>query len=247
MISAQVVIFSGPTLSHTEAAQQLAAEYLPPAAQGDIYRATLRRPALIGIIDGYFEHVPAVWHKEILWAMRQGIHVFGSASMGALRAAELAAFGMEGIGAIYQAYCDGTLDDDDEVAVVHGPAESGFRPLSVAMVNIRATLAQAEAQNVLSSATHTLLLEIAKRRYYAERSYQQLLNDALAAGVAAGVVAELRAWLPGSQVDQKRLDALLMLQIMGERLVAGVPAKQAHFHFEHTEYWDRVMREVQER
>ena len=74
----------------------------------------------IGIIDGYFENIPSVWHKEILWAMSQGIHVFGSASMGALRAAELAPFGMEGVGAIFEAYRDGWLEDDDEVASEDG-------------------------------------------------------------------------------------------------------------------------------
>src|SRR6185295_3890747 len=94
-----VVLFTGPTLSPREACQRLEAVCLPPAAQGDVYRASLRRPFAIGIIDGYFERVPAVWHKEILWAMSEGIHVFGSASMGALRAAELALFGMIGVGA----------------------------------------------------------------------------------------------------------------------------------------------------
>ena len=61
----------------------------PPARQGDVYRAALARPAIIGIIDGYFETMPTVWHKEILWAMAKGIHVYGAASIGALRAAEL--------------------------------------------------------------------------------------------------------------------------------------------------------------
>jgi len=51
---------------------------------------------------GYFEIVPTVWHKEILWAMDRGIHVYGGASIGALRAAELADFGMTGIGQIYE-------------------------------------------------------------------------------------------------------------------------------------------------
>ena len=60
-----------------------------PSAQGDVYRVAQERPSAIGIVDGYFEGVLSVWHKEILWAMAEGIHVFGSASMGALRAAEL--------------------------------------------------------------------------------------------------------------------------------------------------------------
>ena len=140
-----VYIFTGPTLAPAAARRELDAVYLPPAAQGDLYQAARRRPQAIGLIDGLFDSVPAVWHKEILWAMREGIHVFGSASMGALRAAELAAFGMEGVGAIFAAYQSGALEDDDEVAVIHGPAESGFRPLSVALVNIRATLSAAAA------------------------------------------------------------------------------------------------------
>ncbi|MDZ4719100.1 MAG: TfuA-like protein [Roseiflexaceae bacterium] len=244
MKQAQVVIFTGPTLAPADGLRVLMADYLPPAAQGDIYRTTLRRPLMIGLIDGYFEHVPAVWHKEILWAMRQGIHVFGSSSMGALRAAELAAFGMEGIGTIYAAYRDGTLDDDDEVAVIHGPAENGFRQLSVAMVNIRATLVQAEQQGIISRVTHSALIEIAKRRYYAERSYKQLVRDAAEEKLDENEITQLRDWLPSGQIDQKRIDALAMLQIMGERLAAGVLPTQPHFHFEHTEYWARVVREV---
>ena len=54
-------------------------------------------PGAIGVIDGYFDGVPSVWHKEILWALSQGIRVFGGASMGALRAAELDGFGMTGV------------------------------------------------------------------------------------------------------------------------------------------------------
>ena len=41
--------------------------------------------------------------------MAQGIHVFGAASIGALRAAELDAFGMRGIGRIYEDFRDGVL------------------------------------------------------------------------------------------------------------------------------------------
>ena len=69
-------------------------------SQGDVYRATLDQVQTIAIIDGYFDRVPAVWHKEILWALNMGIRVIGAASMGAIRAAELAPFGMEGVGRI---------------------------------------------------------------------------------------------------------------------------------------------------
>ena len=48
---------------------------LPPVAMGDVYRIVGKQPTAIGIIDGYFDGVPAVWHKEILWAMSKGLPV----------------------------------------------------------------------------------------------------------------------------------------------------------------------------
>lgn len=185
-----IYIFAGPTISAADAARELDAIYRPPAACGDLYRAARQRPRAIGIIDGYFEQVPAVWHKEILWAMRAGVHVFGSASMGALRAAELAAFGMEGVGAIFSAYQQGELEDDDEVAVAHAPAEHGYRSLSVALVNMRATLAAARQAEVISPDSATALLALARSRFYPERGYARLLADAATSGISA---AELGA------------------------------------------------------
>jgi hypothetical protein len=100
-------VFLGPSLSVAEARGILDAHYLPPVTMGDVTRLVARRPSAIGIIDGLFERVPAVWHKEILFALSQGIPVYGASSMGALRAAELEAFGMIGIGQIFAAYRDG--------------------------------------------------------------------------------------------------------------------------------------------
>ena len=82
-------VFLGPSLPLDQARAILDAIYLPPVQQGDLLRLLELKPRYVGIIDGYFETVPAVWHKEILLAMSQGVHVFGAASMGALRAAEL--------------------------------------------------------------------------------------------------------------------------------------------------------------
>src|SRR5438270_12966108 len=159
----RAVIFAGPTLPpHARPISDSRIDWRPPVRQGDVYRAALTRPAVIGIVDGYFEVVPTVWHKEILWAMAQGIHVFGAASIGALRAAELDAFGMHGIGRIYEAYRDGILEDDDEVAVLHGPEELGYSCLTEAMVNIRATLDAAVRNGVLTTDVAERLTAIAK-------------------------------------------------------------------------------------
>ena len=92
----RAIIFAGPSLPPRWRPDDARFDWRPPVRQGELYRAALAHPTAIGIIDGYFEVVPTVWHKEILWAMAQGIHVFGAASIGALRAAELDVFGMRG-------------------------------------------------------------------------------------------------------------------------------------------------------
>jgi hypothetical protein len=242
-----LVVFTGPTLPPTEAREVLDALYLPPASEGDVYRAALKGPRAIGIIDGYFENVPAVWHKEILYAMARGIRVFGSASMGALRSAELAAFGMEGVGAIFEAYRDGILEDDDEVAVIHGPAELGFPMLSEAMVNIRRTLSDAHGEDVISSLSRTRLELIAKALPYRERAYHAILSHGAAAGLPEDDLSRFKAWLPSGRCDQKREDALLMLRVMREVSKRDEPPLEVAYHFEHTTLWEQAARMAAQR
>ena len=85
----EYVRFFGPSLPRAQAGRVLDAVYLPPVAQGDVYLAVKDGAEAIGSVDGYFQQVPSVWHKAILWALSKVVHVFGAASMGALRAPEL--------------------------------------------------------------------------------------------------------------------------------------------------------------
>ena len=225
----------------SEAKRELDAVFLPPVSQGDIYRATLERPVAIGIIDGFFENVPADWHKEILYALQQGIHVFGSASMGALRAAELEAFGMEGVGAVFEAYRSGLLEDDDEVAVIHGPAEFDYLPLSEAMVNVRRTLSDSFDGGVISQASLRALETIAKNLPYRERTYGTILKRGRAEGILREELDRFELWLPAGRFDQKKADAQLMLQVMRERFRHGCEAKTVRFHFERTTLWEQAI------
>jgi hypothetical protein len=238
----KAVVFVGPTLAVEEAQLHLDALYLPPVAQGDVYRIALERPDAIGIIDGYFDRVPAVWHKEILWAMREGIPVFGSASMGALRAAELATFGMHGVGLIFEDYLSGTLEDDDEVVLIHAPTEFGYQPLSEPMVNIRATLARAVEQDVITREEVERLISHLKKLHYPQRSYSTLLKLAEQDGMPAERVEQLRRWLSTGRVDRKREDAVSMLQTMRQWLESDGRPKDVDYVFERTTLWDELTR-----
>jgi len=249
-----ICVFVGPTLPVTEATTVLEATYLPPVRQGDVHRAvSLLGPRAIGIVDGYFQWSPAVWHKEILWAIDRGVHVFGAASMGALRAAELAPFGMRGVGRIFEAYRDGVLagsddepfEDDDEVAVVHGPAESGYVAGSEAMVNIRCTLAEAVRRGVIDDATRVRLLAIAKSAFFPERSYALALERGRAAGLPEVELAALERWLASGRVNQKRADAMAMLEAMRDFVAGSPPPARAGFAFERTTLWERSVTALQ--
>ncbi len=240
-------IFTGPTLSADEARAEIDAVVHPPAAQGDVYRAALERPAAIGIIDGYFEQVPSVSHKEILWAMSEGVHVFGSASIGALRAAELAPFGMEGTGGIFEAFARGDLEDDDEVAVAHATAEDGYRPASEAMVNIRATLAAAMSGGVIDAAFGEAALAIAKGLFYPDRCYPIVLARAIEAGLDPATIETLRTFLRGGQINRKREDARAMLRVMRERAAAGISPKTVGYSFMRTDAWEFIRASAERR
>ncbi|MFE0145519.1 TfuA-like protein [Nonomuraea sp. NPDC059007] len=238
------VVFLGPTLPVEEAARILPADYRPPAELGSVYRAARERPSAIGIVDGYFERVPAVWHKEILYALSLGIRVYGAASMGALRAAELAAFGMIPVGEVAEQYRLGLLTDDDEVAVLHAPAQGGYRPMSEPMVNIRATLAAAVREEIIDADAAAALTARAKDMYYPDRDWLALLAaEAEAAGSeAAARLDRLRAWLPGGALDQKRLDAERLLAEMGRWLETGAgPPPTPAWPFEQTENWGELV------
>ena len=149
-MAGDIAVLLGPTLPVAEARTYLDAIYLPPAEQGSVFRAVLEhRPAVLAIIDGAFAQRPAVRHKEILWAMANGVEVHGAASMGALRAAELAAYGMVGHGFVYRWYRRTPLADDEEVAVAMAPAELGSAALGEALINMRLTLRRAERPGVV--------------------------------------------------------------------------------------------------
>jgi len=239
-----VVVFLGPTMPAEDAATLLPAEYRPPASRGDVYAAARAHPWAIGIVDGYFHRVPSVLHKEILWAIAQGIRVYGAASMGALRAAELSRFGMTGVGSVFEEFRDGILTDDDEVAVAHGPAEAGYLVGSEAMVNIRATLAEAVRAGVITAPLRDRLLGLSKDTFYPRRTWERLLEDAEASGTAPQEARLLAEWLPRGRVDRKRLDAVALLRRIAADRAAERRAPEVAFRFNSTTMWEELQASI---
>lgn len=232
-MSDNVYVFLGPTLSIQEAQTILPdAIYLSPVQSGDILALLPLNPQCILIIDGYFQSTPAVWHKEILIALEQGIKVVGASSMGALRAAELHPFGMVGIGCIYQKFATGEYEDDDEVAALHLPEEKGYGSLSEPMVNIRATIANAYERAVIEEKQAADLIAIAKQLHFKERTWLALFN-------AHPIVESKKAALLGCRIDIKQVDARQALEWIAKGLHAQEVSRRC---IEKTKYLRNLFR-----
>ncbi len=225
-----LIVFLGPSLAADEARRLVPCHVLPPARQGDVWRALSLRPRAIALVDGIFEAQPSVWHHELLTALEAGVAVYGAASMGALRAAELAAHGMVGVGQIFQWYRDGVLVDDAEVALLHADAEHGYRPLSVPLVNVRHVAARARAAQVLTQGQARGLVKAAAGFFYQERTWRRVLEEVRPSWPEATRGAWEGWWSNGVE-DLKRLDAIACLRAASEYLSSGarpLPAPGAH-------------------
>ena len=209
----KIIVFLGPSLDLESAEKILTAEYRPPAKRGDLITAAREGAEIIGLIDGVFHQESAVAHREILGAVKGGIRVIGSSSMGALRAAEMDTLGMVGIGEIYRMYKSGELESDDEVALVFDPV-SGLS-LSEPLINIRFTLKQARETGIIDTAVHDALLVSARSLFYPKRTYRAIVSGS---GVAVDVATRERflAWVDTNACDQKRNDAIQALRYIAD-------------------------------
>jgi hypothetical protein len=209
----KVVIFVGPTISPQEAGSILEATYLPPAKQADVIGVVYRhKPDVIGIIDGVIETELSVWHKEILYALDSGAAVYGAAALGALRAVELAGFGMTGVGEVYRTFQANKLEDDDEVMVSYRVEKGGYLRLSESMVNLRATFKQAAAAGIITADVCNKLIAIARSLYYPQRTFPTIFEKAGQEGVSKNIIEEVKAYVSDHYVDVQKQDARELLQ-----------------------------------
>lgn len=203
-------IFVGPSL-HGVADRPSEIEFLPPAAQGDLIRAAADGARWIGLVDGYFGTCASVWHKEILYALSIGCRVWGASSMGALRAAECQSFGMRPVGVIASQFASGELDDDAEVALVHGPAELDYVPFTEALVDARPTFGAMLAAGAIDRSESRDLIKAAKSLHFAERTVEAIVKvaaDAPARREEMGMLYEVH------RVRAKQTDALRLVDEM---------------------------------
>lgn len=233
------VVFAGPTLADpTLRTDADAVRFRPPAALGDVTKAVIEGATVIGLVDGVFESVASVWHKEILYALAEGVQVFGAASMGALRAAECAPYGMVGVGTVFAAYISGDIVDDDAVAQVHGPEELDYVALSEPLVNLEATFDALEKKQLIETGEGAAIRLAARTTFFKERSHASVLASAVSLSLERRTgIARL---MQTHRRDLKREDAEALLAIVRAAPDHRV-APPAHWRFEETQIWRELL------
>jgi hypothetical protein len=197
----EIAVFLGPSLPVATARSVLDAVYLPPIKRGDLAQLG-EEIRCIGIVDGEFYQSLAVSPKEILPLIERGVAVYGASSMGALRAVELEAYGMIGVGRVFEAYRDGIVDAEDEVALVYDP--ESYESLSDPLINIRFALDDAVHRGLITGCWAEEVLGTMKKSWFPTRSYADV----------AVLCPELAGIISGGPPNQKAEDALLMLETM---------------------------------
>jgi hypothetical protein len=207
--SEKVIAYLGPTLPIQDAVE-LAPNVIfrPPAKQGDILSDTVEiQPDRILLIDGEFDQSFAVWHKELAFALSKEVKVYGAASMGALRAADLWRQGMIGWGKIFSWYKTGLTEDDSEVAVLYSLDPKGnYRSLSIPIVDIRGTFQRVAEKLEIGIDHQEALIGAAKAIHFTRRTHDKLGH------VWSGILGEeIARMLVNNLWNQKAEDAAGLL------------------------------------
>lgn len=217
-------VFAGPSLSHSPVLELDGVCAHPPIAHGDLYRLRLSGDDTVLVVDGVYQHTAPIRHKEILDLYAAGVPVYGTASLGALRACELHGHGMVGLGTVYGWYQEGRVISDAAVALTHGDADIDYRAFTHALVSVLSVTDRLVAAGRLDAAVAAEVVEVARSVHFSTRTNAALLAAADERGLDAPVrlvVDELRADRLG---DIKRIDAEAAVRAL---LAGDAPAPPA--------------------
>lgn len=174
MSTSKPIIFLGPSLSIEKAKKILEADYRKPAKKGDLFKLIFNETKIVGLIDGYFlQDYPPTPIEVYNLVKKKETKVYGSSSLGALRAVELSKYGMIGVGKIFNLFRNGILDSDDEVAVTFTDY-SNYK--SEALIDIRYNLFLAQKMKVIDKEVKRIILRVSKQTYFPYRTYTDILD-----------------------------------------------------------------------
>jgi hypothetical protein len=198
----RIVLFAGP--SSPMGKSRVTVERRPPARRGDILSLAEDDGTLVVFADGVFFQYPAPTHHELQVYLQRQELLIGTASMGALRAAELNRYGFLGVGTAFNALVSGIIVDDSELAVAMCPYS--YQSLTVPAINVRRLLWQLSQAGVADNDLRKAWMA-SEEIYFMDRTPEKLLRAWTTCGAQFGVNPEIlvrQQW--SGESDVKRLD-----------------------------------------
>ena len=181
--------------------------------RGDIYGLSEEFTRII-IVDGLFGNTRSVWQREITYALSIGIEVYGTSSMGALRAAELSGYGMKGYGWVFNCLCQGLLEGDDEVALIYSRHKEGrIIHHTITFCNLYWNLLELLSANIITLEEVRNILGAMREIPFFKRSIEET-KKILSAQLSISASDELISRLKHIQYDIKAIDFLGLLNIL---------------------------------
>ncbi|MEM7394218.1 MAG: TfuA-like protein, partial [Verrucomicrobiota bacterium] len=200
------LVFSGGSLAGTKAPADDSEVWVEPAEQGDMVAAVMDGFETLLIIDGYFYTRFPCTTFEVMLALEQGINVFGSSSMGALRAVELDRFGMIGVGFVFDYLKARPIKPYHVVAQTYDDLD---RPISTPLIEILFFLRSAVEEGLLFEDEFEAARDAADRIHFTEVSFERFFDQV---PFGEETVANLKRFWDEIDTDIKKRDALELLE-----------------------------------
>jgi hypothetical protein len=170
-----IKVYLGLSLDRASASELLpGANIASPICRGDLIKDIDSDVHVVVIIDGKFHQKLAVAPDEILDGLSCGIRIYGAASMGALRASELRAFGMIGHGKIFEHIVATPEFRDDFLGQVFNDTEGAIKKLSHTYIDFYMNLIKLQRQGCITANQRTTLLRSYAGIFYADRGWPSL-------------------------------------------------------------------------
>lgn len=184
------MVFLGPSLARDEAADILPmAVIAPPARRGDFDAIDESEVDEVILIDGVmvYDHPPSPSETHRLVA--RGIRVMGASSLGALRAVELHAHGVEGVGWVYEQVRDRNITADDELVARLDPRTGSAQTIFV--VNLRYAMTELAGSGEVTTALADATISAVTARHFEDRTPHAVVDLAVSHGMTPATAQRL--------------------------------------------------------
>jgi hypothetical protein len=190
-------------------------KYLPsaifsrPIKRDDILKDIQNGVQVIGIIDGEFLQNLSVSPTEIRDAMRCGLSVYGSSSMGAMRAAELSPFGMIGVGRIFEQIVSAPYFRDDKLGQIF---YDDIKMISTPFMDLQIGMEDLVKRRLIGAPIAMEILKIYQRLHFADRSFSALKAEIRKSIKNQNKLLQAVETMQKNNISQKKLDAICLLK-----------------------------------